>query len=148
MAQQQAMMQLYKDEKINPLGGCLPMLLQIPVFIGLYWALFASVELRQAPWLGWITDLSRPDPFLHPAFDYGGDHVCTNLSESAVNRPYAGENDESHAFDFLHHVLLLPCRFGSVLGSQQPLDHRPTMAHQPQHRKTTRPRRSRFLIKA
>lgn len=63
MAQQQAMMQLYKDEKINPLGGCLPMLLQIPVFIGLYWALFASVELRQAPWLGWITDLSRPDPW-------------------------------------------------------------------------------------
>lgn len=63
MAQQQAMMQLYKDEKINPLGGCLPMLLQIPVFIGLYWALFASVELRQAPWLGWITDLSRPDPY-------------------------------------------------------------------------------------
>ncbi len=63
MAQQQAMMQLYKDEKINPLGGCLPMLLQIPVFIGLYWALFASVELRQAPWLGWITDLSRADPY-------------------------------------------------------------------------------------
>ncbi|QEY23493.1 membrane protein insertase YidC [Neisseria animalis] len=63
MAQQQAMMQMYKDEKINPLGGCLPMLLQIPVFIGLYWALFASVELRQAPWLGWIHDLSRPDPF-------------------------------------------------------------------------------------
>ena len=63
MAQQQAMMQMYKDEKINPLGGCLPMLLQIPVFIGLYWALFASVELRQAPWLGWIQDLSRPDPF-------------------------------------------------------------------------------------
>ena len=63
IAQQQAMMQLYKDEKINPLGGCLPMLLQIPVFIGLYWALFASVELRQAPWLGWITDLSRSDPY-------------------------------------------------------------------------------------
>lgn len=63
MAQQQAMMQMYKDEKINPLGGCLPMLLQIPVFIGLYWALFASVELRQAPWLGWITDLSRADPY-------------------------------------------------------------------------------------
>ncbi|MBG8707565.1 membrane protein insertase YidC [Neisseria meningitidis] len=63
MAQQQAMMQLYTDEKINPLGGCLPMLLQIPVFIGLYWALFASVELRQAPWLGWITDLSRADPY-------------------------------------------------------------------------------------
>lgn len=63
MAMQQAMMQMYKDEKINPLGGCLPMLLQIPVFIGLYWAIFSSVELRQAPWLGWITDLSRPDPW-------------------------------------------------------------------------------------
>lgn len=63
MALQQAMMQMYKDEKINPLGGCLPMLLQIPVFIGLYWAIFSSVELRQAPWIGWITDLSRPDPW-------------------------------------------------------------------------------------
>ena len=63
MALQQAMMKMYKDEKINPLGGCLPMLLQIPVFIGLYWAIFTSVELRQAPWIGWITDLSRPDPW-------------------------------------------------------------------------------------
>lgn len=63
MALQQAMMQMYRDEKINPLGGCLPMLLQIPVFIGLYWAVFASVELRQAPWIGWITDLSRTDPY-------------------------------------------------------------------------------------
>ncbi|MBP6115427.1 MAG: membrane protein insertase YidC [Neisseriaceae bacterium] len=60
---QQEMMSLYKKEKINPLGGCLPMLVQIPVFIGLYWALFASVELRQAPWMGWITDLARPDPY-------------------------------------------------------------------------------------
>ena len=63
MALQQAMMKMYKDEKINPLGGCLPMLLQIPVFIVLYWAIFTSVELRQAPWIGWITDLSRPDPW-------------------------------------------------------------------------------------
>lgn len=63
MALQQAMMQLYRDEKINPLGGCLPMLLQMPIFIGLYWMIFLSVELRQAPWLGWIVDLSRPDPF-------------------------------------------------------------------------------------
>lgn len=63
MGMQQAMMQLYRTEKINPLGGCLPMLLQIPVFIGLYWAIFNSVELRQAPWLGWITDLSRTDPW-------------------------------------------------------------------------------------
>ncbi len=63
MGMQQAMMKLYRDEQINPLGGCLPMLLQMPIFIGLYWMIFLSVELRQAPWLGWITDLSRPDPF-------------------------------------------------------------------------------------
>lgn len=63
MKMQQEMMALYKKEKINPLGGCLPMLLQIPVFLGLYWALFNSVELRQAPWMGWITDLARPDPW-------------------------------------------------------------------------------------
>ena len=59
----QAMMKLYKEEKINPLGGCLPILIQIPVFIALYWALLESVELRQAPWILWIKDLSAPDPY-------------------------------------------------------------------------------------
>jgi YidC/Oxa1 family membrane protein insertase len=59
----QAMMELYKEEKINPLGGCLPIVVQIPVFIALYWVLLGSVELRQAPFFGWITDLSSPDPW-------------------------------------------------------------------------------------
>ncbi len=59
----QAMMDLYKTEKINPLGGCLPILVQIPVFIALYWVLLASVEMRNAPWLGWIQDLAAPDPY-------------------------------------------------------------------------------------
>jgi len=59
----QAMMELYKKEKINPLGGCLPILVQIPVFIALYWVLLESVELRQAPFMLWITDMSSPDPF-------------------------------------------------------------------------------------
>jgi YidC/Oxa1 family membrane protein insertase len=58
-----AMMDLYKTEKINPLGGCLPVIIQIPVFISLYWAILASVEMRYAPFFGWITDLSRPDPY-------------------------------------------------------------------------------------
>jgi YidC/Oxa1 family membrane protein insertase len=58
-----AMMDLYKTEKINPLGGCLPVLIQIPVFISLYWSILASVEMRYAPFIGWITDLSRPDPY-------------------------------------------------------------------------------------
>lgn len=59
----QAMMDLYKTEKINPLGGCLPIIVQIPVFIALYWVLLASVELRQAPFALWIKDLSIPDPY-------------------------------------------------------------------------------------
>ncbi|MDO9600134.1 MAG: membrane protein insertase YidC [Azoarcus sp.] len=60
---QQEMMSLYRNEKINPLGGCLPILVQIPVFIALYWVLLGSVEMRQAPWLGWIQDLSAKDPY-------------------------------------------------------------------------------------
>lgn len=59
----QAMMELYKTEKINPLGGCLPVVVQIPVFIALYWVLLYSVEMRQAPFYGWITDLSAADPY-------------------------------------------------------------------------------------
>jgi YidC/Oxa1 family membrane protein insertase len=58
-----AMMDMYKTEKINPLGGCLPMLIQIPVFIALYWAILSSVELRHAPFFGWIHDLSATDPY-------------------------------------------------------------------------------------
>ena len=60
---QQAMMELYKTQKINPLGGCLPMLVQMPFFIALYWVLMESVELRQAPWILWIQDLSIKDPY-------------------------------------------------------------------------------------
>ena len=56
-----AMMEMYKKEKINPLGGCLPVLIQIPVFISLYWVLLLSVEMRGAPWIGWIYDLSKPE---------------------------------------------------------------------------------------
>ncbi|WP_019340726.1 membrane protein insertase YidC [Stutzerimonas stutzeri] len=59
----QAMMELYKKEKINPLGGCLPIVVQMPVFLALYWVLLESVEMRQAPWMFWITDLSIKDPF-------------------------------------------------------------------------------------
>ncbi|MDD2730086.1 membrane protein insertase YidC [Malikia sp.] len=60
---QQEMMRIYREEKVNPLGGCLPILIQIPVFIALYTVLLASVEMRNAPWVGWITDLSSKDPF-------------------------------------------------------------------------------------
>jgi YidC/Oxa1 family membrane protein insertase len=77
----QAMMDLYKQEKINPLGGCLPIVVQIPVFIALYWVLLASVELRQAPFYGWIKDLSAPDPFyILPALMMGSMYLQTMMS--------------------------------------------------------------------
>lgn len=60
---QQAMMKIYKEEKVNPMGGCFPIVIQIPVFIALYWVLLSSVEMRNAPWILWIKDLSAPDPF-------------------------------------------------------------------------------------
>ena len=60
---QQEMMRIYREEKVNPMGGCFPILIQIPVFIALYWVLLSSVEMRHAPWVLWIHDLSAPDPW-------------------------------------------------------------------------------------
>ena len=60
---QQEMMRIYREEKVNPMGGCFPIVIQIPVFIALYWVLLSSVEMRNAPWILWIHDLSAPDPF-------------------------------------------------------------------------------------
>ena len=81
MKQNQAMMDLYKQEKINPLGGCLPIVVQIPVFISLYWVLLASVELREAPFYGWITDLASADPYyILPALMMASMIVQTKMS--------------------------------------------------------------------
>ena len=60
---QQQMMKIYREEGVNPIGGCLPILVQMPFFIALYWVLLSSVEMRNAPWIGWITDLSAKDPY-------------------------------------------------------------------------------------
>ena len=60
---QQEMMRIYREEKVNPMGGCFPIMVQIPVFIALYWVLLSSVEMRNAPWVLWIHDLSSPDPY-------------------------------------------------------------------------------------
>lgn len=78
---QQEMMRIYKEEKVNPFGGCLPILVQIPVFIALYWVLLSSVEMRNAPWVGWIRDLSTPDPyFILPTV-----MTLTTLLQTALN---------------------------------------------------------------
>jgi YidC/Oxa1 family membrane protein insertase len=83
---QQATMELYKKEKINPFGGCLPMLVQMPVFIALYWVLLESVELRHAPFMLWLTDLSVKDPyFILPLLMGGTMFLQTSLSPAPAD---------------------------------------------------------------
>ncbi len=78
---QQAMMKLYREEKVNPVGGCFPIMVQIPVFIALYWVLLSSVEMRNAPWILWIHDLSAKDPlFILPVI-----MTMTTLLQTALN---------------------------------------------------------------
>jgi len=78
---QQEMMRIYREEKVNPMGGCLPIIVQIPVFIALYWVLLSSVEIRNAPWIGWISDLSARDPwFILPLL-----MTLSSLLQTALN---------------------------------------------------------------
>jgi YidC/Oxa1 family membrane protein insertase len=78
---QQEMMRIYREEKVNPMGGCFPIMVQIPVFIALYWVLLSTVEMRSAPWMGWIHDLSAPDPyFILPVV-----MTLTTLLQTALN---------------------------------------------------------------
>jgi YidC/Oxa1 family membrane protein insertase len=78
---QQEMMKIYREEKVNPMGGCFPIMVQIPVFIALYWVLLSSVEMRNAPWVLWIHDLSAPDPyFILPVV-----MTLTTLLQTALN---------------------------------------------------------------
>ncbi len=85
---QMAMMELYKKEKINPVGGCLPVLVQMPVFLALYWTLLESVELRQAPWIGWIHNLTAPDPyFILPAINIAVMWATQKLTPTPIADP-------------------------------------------------------------
>ena len=85
---QVAMMELYKKEKINPMGGCLPILPQIPIFMGLYWVLLESVELRHAPWMGWIQNLTAPDPyFILPVLNLATMYLTQKLSPTVGMDP-------------------------------------------------------------
>ncbi|HEV6968000.1 membrane protein insertase YidC [Roseateles sp.] len=82
---QQEMMKIYREEKINPIGGCLPIFLQMPIFMALYWVLLSTVEMRQAPWILWITDLSVRDPyFILPLL-----MMATSLFQVWLNPPAA-----------------------------------------------------------
>ena len=138
----QAMMELYKNEKVNPLAGCLPMLIQMPVFLAFYWVLLESVEMRQAPFFGWINDLSARDPFfILPALN-GLRDVGAVQAESAAAGSGAGEGVPAHAARVLGDVRVLPGGPGAVLGHQhRPLDPA-AVEHQPDDRRP-RTRRAR-----
>ncbi len=107
---QQAMMELYKKEKVNPASGCLPILLQIPIFFSLYKVIFVTLELRHAPWLGWITDLSAPDP--------------SSILNLFGLLPYATPSPDSLFFIFSLGVL--PIILGISMWLQQKLNPAPT----------------------
>ncbi len=139
--QQLAMMELYKREKVNPLAGCLPMLIHIPVFFSLYKVLYVTIEMRQAPFYGWIHDLSAPDPtsilnlfgllpfnppcraagFLlilsdrHLADPDGHHPVRADQAQSRPGRSGAGAHVHLHAADLHLHVRHLPGGPGDLL---------------------------------
>lgn len=96
-AKQKAMMDLYRKEKINPMGGCLPILIQIPVFMGLYWVLLESVELRQAPWMLWYEDLSIMDPYFVLPLIMG----ASMYVQQKLNPPQLGDPMQQKIFQFM-----------------------------------------------
>ena len=88
----QAMMKMYQEEKVNPLGGCLPMLLQLPIFLALYWVLLESPEIRHADFMLWINDLSSRDPYFILPLLMGASMylIYAALTADTSNRPNAG----------------------------------------------------------
>jgi len=102
----QELMGLYKKEKVNPAGGCLPMLLQMPVFIALYWVLLESVEIRHAPWFLWIQDLSAKDPlFVLPLIMGGSMFLMQKL------QPMPTDPMQAKVMQFMPVMFTLFCMF-------------------------------------
>ncbi len=118
---QMKMMELYKQEKINPLGGCLPILVQIPVFIALYWVLLSAVELRHAPWIGWIQRPVRARSVVHPAGDLRVTaYLQVKLSPTPISDPVQAKVMQIMPVAFSIMFLFFPAGPGAVLAHQQP----------------------------
>ena len=145
--QQQELMELYKKQKINPMAGCLPMLLQIPVFFALYKVLFVTIDMRHAPFFGWIKDLSAPDPtslfnlfgllpFAVPEFLHIGVWPLimgvTMWVQMQLNPkqpdPIAADDLQLDAGDVHLHAGVVPGRPRDLLGLEQPAVDRPAVA--------------------
>jgi YidC/Oxa1 family membrane protein insertase len=130
---QQEMMRIYREEKVNPMGGCFPILIQIPVFIALYWVLLSSVEMRNAPWIAVDPRPVHARPVLHPAAGHDGHHAAADRAEPGPAGPAAGQADVVHAAGLQRDVLLLPGRPGAVLDHKQRAVDRPAVGHQHPH---------------
>ena len=168
MKQQQAMMELYKKEKINPVAGCLPILIQVPVFFALYKVLFITIEMRHAPFFGWIQDLSgaRPDHRLQPvradpvgplaraadrpvpparrlAADHGRDHVGADEAQPAAARPDPADDLRLDAGDLHLHAGELLGRARDLLGLEQHAVGAPAVRDHAQARRQDRAVRQR-----
>ena len=126
-----AMMELYKKEKINPLAGCLPMVVQIPVFISFYWVLLESVEMRQAPFMLWINDLSSRDPYFVLPLLMG----AAMFGQFKLNPP-PPDPMQAKLMQFMPLVMTgmmawFPSGSGALLAHQYGALHRAAVAHQP-----------------
>ena len=137
------LMELYKAKGANPASGCLPMVLTFPVLFAFYAFLSQAIELRGAPWILWIHDLSRHDPYyVTPAAD-GRVAVRADQDDAGDRRSRAAEDDDVHAAD-VHGLLPVgPERPGALLAVQQPVDHRPAVLHEPADRPTEQLARAR-----
>ena len=127
-AMSQELMEMYKTEGVNPLGGCLPMLLQMPFFLAFYWVLLETVELRHSP-LFWIDDLSDMDPyFILPILNAAGMYLSQkNDSNTPQCRSNASSNDESFSSGVCFYVRVVPVRVGSVLDHEYGRSNSSTM---------------------
>ena len=132
-AMQQEMMKMYREEKVNPLGGCFPILIQIPVFIALYWVLAVQRGNAQRALDGLDHRSVVARSLLHPAAGDGRDDHDPDRAQPAAAGSAAGQADVADAADVLGHVLLLPVRPGAVLDHEQRADHRAAVGHQQEH---------------
>ena len=150
-------MALYKREKVNPISGCLPVLIQIPFFFAVYKMLYVTIEMRQQPFFGWIQDLSARDPTsifnlfgLIPwdptyllddrcvANSYGVNYVLTTKAKSNSTRPDASKNFYVFTNIFNNHIGSISFRTRSILDYKQRLNYGSTMGHHKKNKSENR----------
>ena len=129
----QDMMALYKQKGVNPASGCVPMLLTLPVLFAFYAMLSVAIELRGAPFIGWIRDLSRHDPLLHHAGADGPDAVLADEDDADDGRPGPGADVHDDAAHLHGHVAVVPVGPRALLVREQPARDRPAVPDQSHH---------------